>query len=619
MRDIGDVRLALEGAFETAAPQAAAAIAASTPAARLPWAIAAIAVVMAIAVPAVMYIRSARHADAPPILRFEIDDGVSVGGIALSPDGRRLVSAGRSGTGTPALLVRSLDQLTPQLLEGTTGTTLSFWSPDGRSIAFFADRRLKRVDLLGGSPQTLCDASAGLGGTWNRDGVILFGTPNSPIRRISASGGAPQPVTEFDKARAETDHRAPFFLPDGNHFLFLALSAKAENSALFIGSLDSRDRTFVMTSSQPVVFAAPSHLMFLRGNTLVAQEFDLNQLRPRGDPVPVAERVQPTLGSFTVSANGILAYRPSAFGDDLRQLSIVDRTGKGIDNFGARGLYQNPVLSPNQQLVASNRADQSNDIWIEDLNRGTTSRLTFDPGADDFPVWSPDNARIVFSSDRDGGVFQLYEKPSAGGQEQLLLKTGQPKTATDWSRDGRYIVYTETDAKTGADIWLLPLFGERKPVEYLRTPFNETQARVSPDGRWLAYRSDESGVEQVYVQSFPQAGSKWQVSTEAGRQPHWRGDGKELLYLSPVLDDQFMGVDILSSPSEAAFRAAVPNKLFVINVLTAAVPGGQSFQRNSYDVFKDGQRLLLNSLGGEVDATRRPVTVVVNWTAGLKK
>jgi Tol biopolymer transport system component len=579
---------------------------------------AAVAVATAIALPVFLSLRNARLAEAPPTLRFEIRDWINVGGVSISPDGRRLASPARTGT-TTALLVRSLDRLAPQVLPGTAGVTLSFWSPDGRSIAFFADRKLKKTDLLGGSPQTLCDASVGLGGTWNRDGVILFGKASSPIQRVSASGGLPQPVTELDTSRGETEHRAPFFLPDGHHFLFVSLSGKAENSAVFVGSLDSKDRTLVMADNQPVAFAPPHHLLFLRGNTLVTQEFDPNRRQLRGDPSQVAERVQPTLGSFSVSDNGVLAYLPSAFADNLRQLSIVDRTGTGLGNLGARGLYQNPVLSPDQQFVASNRADQNNDIWIEDLNRRTTSRLTFDPGADDFPVWSPDSTRVAFSSNRDGGVFQLYEKPSAGGQERLLLTTSQPKMPTDWSRDGRYIIYTETDAKSGADIWLLPLFGDRRPVEYLRTPFNESQARVSPDGRWLAYRSDESGVEQVYVQSFPQAGSKWQVSTEAGRQPLWRGDGKELWYLSPVLDDQFMAVDIQSTPSDQAFKAGPPNKRFVINVLTASVPGGGTFQRNSYDVFKDGRRLLVNSLGGEVDAAREPVAVVVNWAAELGK
>jgi Tol biopolymer transport system component len=414
--------------------------------------------------------------------------------------------------------------------------------------------------------------------------------------------------------------RGPYFLPDGNHFLFQAVSSRAENTAMFVGSLDSRDRTLVMASGFPAVFAPPHHLLFLRETTLMTQVFDVDQLRLRDDPMPVAERVLPFPGSFSSSHNGILAYRWSMFGGaDQRQLSIVDRSGKRLEVFGARGLYQNPVLSPNQQLVAVNRADQNNDIWIEDPNRGISSRLTFDLGVDDFPLWSPDGTRIVFSSDRDGGVFQLYEKQSGGSrQEQLLLKTGQPKMATDWSRDGRYIVYTETDATTGADLWLLPLFGDRKPVEYLRTPFNETEARVSPDGRWLAYRSDESGIEQVYVQSFPQAGSKWQVSTDGGRQPHWRGDGKELFYLSPTLDDQFMSVDVLSTPKEAAFKAAIPNQRFVINVLTGPVPGGQSVQRNSYDVMRDGQRLLLNS-NREVNDIRPTITVVLNWAAGLGK
>jgi Tol biopolymer transport system component len=350
------------------------------------------------------------------------------------------------------------------------------------------------------------------------------------------------------------------------------------------------------------------------------QGFDPRLLRLRADPMPIAERVFPGPGAFSVSDNGILVYRSTTFtGADQRQLQMVDRTGRRVALFGARGLYQNAVVSPDQQLVAFNRTDPNNDVWIEDMTRGATSRLTFDKAVDDFPVWSPDGARIVFSSDRNGGVFDLYEKQSSGGgQEQLLLKTGQPKVATDWSRDGRYIIYTETAAGSGADLWLLPTSGDTTPIEYLRTPFNESQARVSPDGRWLAYRSDESGIEQVYVQSFPKAGAKWQASTDGGRQPQWRGDGKELFYLSPVADDQFMTVDIVSEPGEPVFKTAIPKKLFVINVLTGPVPGGQTAQRNSYDVMKDGQRLLLNS-NREVNDVRPDIMVVLNWAAGLEK
>ena len=618
--DIRDVRLALEGAFETAAPPATTVPTSAAAAPRLPWTVAGIAVAIAIALSAFLYVRSARPAAEAPTIRFEVEAPSAGAPTAISPDGRHLVTLATGRGGATGLWVRSLDQVDPQVLKGTERAGgAGFWSPDGLSIAFFADGKLKKVDLRGTPPQTLCEApDTNRSGTWNRDGVILFAGGNGPIQRVSAGGGSAQPVTELDSSRGETAHAQPHFLPDGQHFLFLAVTAKTENMAIFAGSLGTKDRTLVMTSDRAAVFAPPHHLLFLRGRTLMTQELDTDRLELRGDSRPIADGVLP---GFSASDNGVLAYRRRTIDDEGRQLSMVDRSGKLVEAFGANANYQNPVLSADQQFVAFNRAEQNNDLWITDLVRRTTTRLTFDPGVDDSPVWSPDGARIVFSSNREGGVFNLYEKPSGGGgQEQLLLKSGQPKIASDWSRDGRYVVYTETDAKSGADIWLLPLSGDRKPTEYLRTPFSETQARVSPDGRWLAYRSDESGLNEVYVQSFPKAGSKWQVSVDGGEQPQWRGDGLELFYLSPVADNQFMAVDILSKPADAVFKVGVPKKLFVVNVVTGAVAGTSASQRNSYEVLKDGQRLLLNSSRAAIATEIRPsITVVLNWAAGLGK
>jgi eukaryotic-like serine/threonine-protein kinase len=592
---------------------------------KLAWTIAALTTLLAVTVPVFLYVRLPKPRADSSTMRFEIDAPELAGtAIVVSPDGKRLVSAAARN----ALWVRSLEYLNPQILQGTEGSASPFWSPDGRFIAFFSGGKLKKVDLLGAPPQTLCDAASVGGGTWNRDGVILFSDGNGPIKRVAAGGGSVQPVTELDKSRDETAHLRPFFLPDGKHFLFLAHSNKPENSAIFAGLLDSNERKLLVASNGMAVFAPPHYLLFLRQNTLMTQEFDPDRLELQGDPFPVAEQVgvggTPGLSSFSVSENGVLAYRNVGSGGVVSgaatQFSIVDRIGKVIESFGDPAGYQNPVLSPDQQFIAFNRTEPNNDIWVQDMVRRTTSRFTFDPGIDDFPLWSPDGANIVFSSNRDGGVFNLYQKQSGGtGQEQLLLKTSQQKAANDWSRDGRYIIYNDLDPKTGADLWILPTFGDKKPYEYLRTPFFESQARFSPDGRWVAYTSNESGRPEVYVQSFPQTDSKWQISTDGGFQPQWRADGKELFYSSLAVNEQFMVVDILTKPSDSVFKADIPRKLFVFNVIAGAVSGGgQTVQRNSYQVMKDGQRFLMNGTPPATEG-RTIITVVLNWTAGLKK
>jgi Tol biopolymer transport system component len=590
---------------------------------KLAWTIAAAAVLVAIAVSAVFYVRAPKAADVSTV-RFEIETPLS-GNILrtfLSPDGKYVATiAQEKGS---AVWVRSLEHLNAQILQGTDGAGFPFWSPDRRFIAFFAEGKLKKVDLLGAPPQVLCDAlrTVNGGGTFGRDGVIVFSLGNGPLLRVDAGGGPARPVTELDKSREEIAHVYPYFLPDGKHFLFLSRSVKPENSAIFVGSLDSKDKKQLLSSYAMAIFAPPDYLLFLRQNTLMAQEFDLDRLDLRGDPSPVAEQVLANttgLASFSASENGTLAYRTNA-GTAGTHLFIVDRTGKAVEPQGPPANYQHPELSPDQRLFAFSRADQNTDIWIQDMARGTTSRFTFDPGIDDLPLWSPDGTRIVFSSNRETGVFNLYEKQSGGAaQEQLLLRSAHNKIATDWSRDGRYIIYTEVDPKTGQDLWILPISDVKKPIEYLRTPSTETQARFSPDGRWIAYTSDESGRPEVYVQRFPKTGSKWQISTAGGDQPQWRADGKELFYLS-LPARQFMAVDITTNPSDIVFKAGVPKKLFdATNVLTGAVVPGLPPQRNSYDVMKDGQHFLVNAFSDSIGNVRSSITVVLNWAHDLKK
>jgi Tol biopolymer transport system component len=556
----------------------------------------------------------------PPIMRFDIEAPVTNNIVSPSPDGKRLLVLEQGGR----LWVRSLDQLSGQSLPGVEGALTPFWSADSRFIGFFAAGKLKKVDLFGGPPQTICDVSGDpsqTGGTWNNDGVILFGSDSGPIFRVAAAGGRPTPVTELDRARGETSHVRPHFLPDGRHFLFLARSTKSENTGIFADSVEKRSPKFIVNSPFGAAFASPDYLLYLREGTLMAQRFDPFRLQLEGDPISLVSEQLGTnpymgLAAFGVSEAGPLAYRiGSNVGTELR---LVDRDGKEAGApFGGINVA-NPVLSPDEQAVAVSRYEAGSDLWIFDRIRGGSTKFTFDPARDNNPIWSPDGKNIVFSSDRDGGVGagNLYMKAAGGaGQEELLLRSDTAKVPTDWSRDGRFVIYENRDPRTQGDLVILPMSGssgDRKPMDFLRTPFSEVQARFSPDGRWIAYASTESGRPEVYVQSFPRTGGKWLISNAGGFQPRWRADGKELFYITDKDNkgsNAFMAVDILTMPGDSEFKAGVPKKLFAVNVVTAN-------QRNSYDVTRDGQRFLLNTPAAAQNPT---VTLVLNWTAALNK
>lgn len=469
------------------------------------------------------------------------------------------------------------------------------------------------MDLLGAPPQNLGDAPNGIGGTWNRDGVIVFSS-NGLLFRVSAAGGVPVQITQLDQSRQEISHRHPFFLPDGKHFLYVAVSSKTENSGIYVGSLDSKERKFVLQSDIKAQFAPPGRLLFLRENALLAQQFDPKRLELRGEPVRITEHVgfnpNNSAAGFSVSDNGALLLRLNDQGGSgvTGFLRWFDRGGREIQaDVSPQG--RNAVISPDLQHVALTKPDgRGADVWILDLMRGTTSRFTFDPAIDDAPVWSPDGSRIAFQSNRSG-VFDLYQKSASGvGQEELLLKSDHPKTPVDWSSDGRFLLYRDDDPKTKADLWALPLTGEKKPVPVVQSPFDDYQGRFSPDGRFIAYVSNESGRYQVYVQGFPNATGRWQISTNSGLHPRWRRDGKELYFMSGNAGAaDVMAADIAIS-SDGAVKAGVPHKLFPaapVNVLT---------DRNTWDVTPDGQRFLINSLVGSQNSNGgTPLTVILNW------
>jgi len=631
-----DLAFALESlsAHSGTTPPAVAAIDVARPAsalwgrrAAMLWASAACVLLMATIVLAIGYV--SRAPAAPAVVQFTVGeptDATFAGGpayapgAAISPDGRHLVfMATRAGGSTALLWIRSLDASEARPLTGTDGANDPFWSPDSRSIGFFAQSKLKRVDVSGGPTQTLCDAPAGEGGTWNRDGVIVFAPDaGSALVRVSSAGGRPTAVTKLS-ADKETSHRWPDFLPDGRHFLFLS----QPDNVVHIGSLDSAEVTRLVTADSRALYA-PGYLLFIREETLVAQQFDAGQLQTTGEAVPVAEdvRVNPGNGraAFAVSESGILVYRtgPAGF---LTQLMWFDRAGKEIGRVGQPKDYRGIDLSPDGQRIVLHLHEQvfrgvagGGGLWLLDTTRGTESRFTFSGAHDEAPHWSPDGSRVVFGSGRAGVDQNLYVKPAGGASpEEVLLKTDVAKAPRSWSADGRFIVYDSAGGKTLTDIWVLPLAGDRKPIPFLTTPANEGQGELSPDGRWMGYTSNESGRYDIYVQPFPATGGKWLVSTGGGIEPHWRRDGKELYYVSAP-PQKLMAVDVKTQG--AIFEASVPHALFD---LTGYPFGGLSpfNTTGAYEPSADGQKFLASIRPNTT--VSNPLTIVLNWTASLKK
>jgi Tol biopolymer transport system component len=528
IRDIGDVRLALEGAFETAVSPATPTTTASLRG-RLPWIVATAAMlgIVAMATPTVRYLRQAPP-PAPPEMRVEITTPATDAPLefALSPDGRSLVFVA-SGDGPPRLWLRPLDQTEARPLAGTEGATTPFWSPDSRSIGFFAGAKLLRLGVAGGAPQALATANGlGVGGSWNADGTILFPRQLAgPLWRVAAAGGEPVAVTQLDPPR-QVGHRHPQFLPDGRHFLFYA-AGTSEAAGIHLGSLDGDVPTRLTAADSGGAFLPPDQVVFVRQGTLVARRLDLTRAALTGDSVTLADRVGVdgnARGGFAVSDAGPVAYR--AGGGAARHLAWVDRTGKVVGAAGEPDAndLRYPELSPDGRRVAMRRSVQGNDdIWLLDLVRGGMTRLTFDAASDINPVWSPDGMRIAFNSDRTG-VYDLYLKPSNGSAtEERLVASRNTKRAQDWSRDGRWLLHYEIHPTTGRDLWALDMTSpDHTPRVVANTPAEEVLAQFSPDGRWVAYQTNESGRFEVVVQPFPDAGGKWQVSTAGGAAPRWR-------------------------------------------------------------------------------------------------
>jgi Tol biopolymer transport system component len=612
LHHIGDARIAIDAVASDPSITATIARPRHGPGRRaVGWFGAAVLMTVAGAAGALLFQRSARPESTntgvvrlalfpPPNTTFA--GGPNTPYFTMSPDGRHLAFIA-SSRGIGQVWVRSLDTLEPRPLAGTEGVAPypTFWSPDSRFVAYFTTAgKLRKIDVAGGPPQTVSDASIAMNpsGAWNSAGVIVFGGGNEPLKRVSAAGGTPQPVTILDQSRQEQAHHWPTFLPDGDHFFFLARSATPENNAIFIGSLSSRETKFVISADSRIAYDPSGHLLFVREGSLMAVPLDTTRLLPAGDPVLVAANVRfNPLGqsSLTVSNNGVLAYRT---GDpDRYTLLWFDRSGKELGTVGSIGAYQNVELSPDDKRVAISRSDsrsQGQDLWVIDASRGSISRLTFGVGQAN-AVWSPDGERIAFHT--LGNPIYVKHASGAGSQELLVKVSGMLQ---DWSSDGKYVISSDRTS-----IWATPLTDDRKPVQYLPgAGFSRGQPQLSFDGRWLAYQSNESGRYEIYIQSFPTPSFKAPISTTGGRSPRWRRDGKEIFYLSE--DGKLMAVSV--SPSANTMEISRPTPLFDI----AVIQGG----RPEYDVTGDGQRFLVNSIA---NTTGTPVTVVLNWTAGMKK
>jgi len=534
----------------------------------------------------------------PPNARFST--------FRLSPDGRYIAFIATSGAGAAGTLwIRALDSLESRQVTGSEGSRYPFWSPDSAFVGFFPGGKLKKVAVTGGPAQTICDVVAPRGGAWGRDGAILFADgPTRPLFRVPSSGGKPVPLTKLSGTDPSEGHYSPEFLPDGRHFLFLADANKPEATGVYVGSLDGDSPVRLLPDDANAVYlpgaGSAGHVLFLREGTLLALPFNAAELKPTGEAFPVAENVAIAAnilyGAFSAAGNGTLAYWSGGRADH-RELAWMDRSGKRLGTLGApNDLVGNVALSPDEKTVAVTVGRQpQSDIWLMDSASGASTRFTF--GFTGFyPIWSPDGRSIVYARQR-GVAYDVVRRQIAGGTEDLLLNIVDA-FPSDFSSDGKFVVHDMSVAKTGVDIGLLATDGDHRESVYLSTPANERNARSSPDGKWMAYRSDEAGQYQVYVQTIPVGGGKFQISTSSGNLPTWRRDGKELYYLAP--DQKLMAVPV--KINGASFEPDAPQALFTATAATG------------FAVTRDGQRFLMNvPTGGESAAAGPPLTIVTNW------
>jgi serine/threonine protein kinase len=610
LRDIGDAEGELDDAFSAPPTNAAPSATPSRTRERIAWGAALLITAAAAAVLTV----TLRPAQSLPELRLQIDADAPRNiaqalSFAMSPDGRTTAFLGRDRENQTQIWLRHLDSGPAVPLPSTEGSGNMQWSPDGRSLVFSADQKLRRIDASGGNLQVLADGTAAYGVSWGARGAILFTRGNtSPISRVSSSGGTVDQVTRLEKDHAT--HRFPSFLPDGRRFLYYVVGP-SHVRGIYLGVLDGESRR-LFDAETAGAFLAPDRVLYGRGNTLVAQRIDLDAARPVGDPVAVAEGIATNPARFasiavSVSGTGTIAYRTAP--ERLSRLVWFDRTGRQIDTVEgpptAMPARAFDLSADGQRAAIVRVVDGNEDIWIVDLERGTQRRITSDAAADAGPVWSPDGLRVAFYSGRRSGgsaVNDLYMKSAdQADAEQPLLETAENKNLGDWSPDGRYIAYTSQTPTTARDIWALPLDGDRTPILVVRTPSEEASPRFSPDGKWIAYQSNESGRTEVFVRPFLREGSAVQISTGGGTIPHWT-NGREIVYRS--VDGEVIAVPVTIDERADTVRAGLPVPLFPLSPNASVVPA------------RDGRQLLVRLPLDETAAS--PITILLNWS-GVSK
>lgn len=610
-RDIGDVRLALEGAFAADAEDSRRAPSHAASSRRAIALTVAVALIAAALGGAAAWIAHAPSPAEPIVFSVDASGTSDPASFTVSPDGRQLAYTQIDGD-VQKLWIRPLGSPTAHAIAGTDNAANPFWSPDSRKVAFFANNTLKVVDLSGGAPQVITRTATTIsqGGTWNRDGTILFARAAGGIFRVSASGGEAKPVTTLSETH--TTHAWPMFLPDGRHFLYVSVAAAERVDVVDRGAgelvwrdLDTSEQHVVRKTFSKVWYSPTGHLVFRLDGPVVAQRFNPATGAISGDAFQIAPNVWssgsgPSRTALALSPAGVLAYRAGEANAAVAQMSWMDRDGRIVGTLGPAGDYRNLMLDPSGDHATANSTVDSEDVWTFDVQRGTTSRLTFDPSTDSDPVFSPDGRTIAFYSTRNPPG--IYRKPASGaGAEELVAATGLQSWPRDWSRDGRFLLYQKV-----ADLWILPMDGDRKPFPYLATPARESEGAFSPDGHWIAYTSDETGRSEVFVQDFPAKGAKFQISTGGGAEGRWRQDGRELVYLSA--DSRLMSVSIDRSPE---FRLGLPKPLFETALSSLALAPQRRFA-----VSADGQRFLMNvRIGG---SSLPPITLWVNWQSALR-
>jgi Tol biopolymer transport system component/predicted Ser/Thr protein kinase len=588
---------------------------------------AAVAGVMAVLAAGVGFIHFREKPLEANRMRFEIPEPENRGNysLALSSDGRKLAFLGPGG-----LWIRDLDSLESRLLPGTddVATATFFWSPDGRFLGYVAGqgRKLMKIDISGGRPETLGDVPGDmLGGTWNQDGLIVLGRLDGPLSRVSQSGGTAAPLMNRDASIGEIRQIWPYLLPDRKHLVYQAASSQTERNGIYLATLDGKDRKLLVQRAEisplgeMLAYAPPAasgelgHLLFLRNGALLALALNSRSFEPAGEAFRVADDV----AAFSVSSNGVLAYQKGTAAG-TQSLRWFDRTGKPLGNLGPpANRYADPTFSPDGKRVAVSKEDSPRtlDIWLIDVARGVPTRLTFDSRDDRFFAWSPDGSRLAYVSGFGRAHTEMYVKNTDGtGNPELIYKSSNDLAATSWSSNGKFLLFGENTAKTGQDLFTLPMdrkAAERKPIPYLQTPFQEFAGRFSPDpeSHYVLYLSNESGKFEAYVQSFPPGGGKFQISNGGARGVRWSRDGKEIFYNS--LDgNALFSVKVKTAPK---FEAEVPKPLF-------RTEGGNVGAVATFDVTPDGNRFLVITAAQAPDSGSAPkITVVVNWTAGLAK